>query len=495
MPIYSLNIERHVLGGLINNPKVYSDICMFVTENDFTHDAHQTIFSVIKSALQKDENIDKVVIAQRITNLGISFKDDINIFDYLDGICYTQITPKATVEACQELKNLTLRRHFYEIGTKLQKTAKLAGDRKGGELIAEMDKIYGEKVLSMIAENEPEDVFKDLEQIIEEIGNNPPDPNQFMFGPFETINRIYGSLVRPGAINLVGARTGIGKTSLGMFYLTFIAEKYKVPILHLDFSEMSKLELQMRSVCMLSEGKVSFHAVESGEWRKSPELTTIVRSLWPRVKELDGYYHYYDIGNMCPEEIFSLIRRFYYTKVGRGNRFIVHYDYLKPFEYNPNMPEYKEMGHFVHGVKRLINNEIPASLWASIQLNRSGIINNKNSSEVDDSENSFTLSDRIIQQVTHAWLARPKLMDEIAHEAGKFGNSKLLCVKHRHLGKDYADALNPVKLLNGKMQKNYINMNINSFYFEDRGDLKTSIREMEGKVAVEEQNGEDNGDL
>jgi hypothetical protein len=227
---------------------------------------------------------------------------------------------------------------------------------------------------------------------------------------------------------------------------------------------------------------------EYGTWRKNEEAIGIVRSCLKRAEKLKVYY--YDIGSLTPVEIFSLIRRFYLNKVGRGNRFIVHYDYIKPFMLNSNTPEYKEMGHFIHQIKTMINNEIPCSFWASLQLNRSGITNNKAAKDVDDSENSFSISDRIIQQTTHSWLIRPKLMDEIAKEDNRFGNLMMMCVKHRHLGKDYKAALNPVKI-GASFKRNYINLNVNSFFFEDRGDLSSIASYLEGKLDVSEDNKDD----
>jgi hypothetical protein len=81
-------------------------------------------------------------------------------------------------------------------------------------------------------------------------------------------------------------------------------------------------------------------------------------------------------------------------------------------------------------------------------------------------------------------------MDEIAKEDNRFGNLMMMCVKHRHLGKDYKAALNPVKI-GASFKRNYINLNVNSFFFEDRGDLSSIASYLEGKLDVSEDNKED----
>ena len=79
MAIYSLQVEKHLLGGLIKHPYVFPDVDQFVNENDFYNSIHQTIFCVIRDSVLGKEKIDVVLLSQKIKNLGVSFKDDINV--------------------------------------------------------------------------------------------------------------------------------------------------------------------------------------------------------------------------------------------------------------------------------------------------------------------------------------------------------------------------------------------------------------------------------
>ena len=56
--MFSLQIEKHVIGGLLKNPEVLADIEPFVSEKDFYNKAHSTIFKVIKNSILKQENIE-----------------------------------------------------------------------------------------------------------------------------------------------------------------------------------------------------------------------------------------------------------------------------------------------------------------------------------------------------------------------------------------------------------------------------------------------------
>lgn len=478
MPIFSLEIEKDSLSILLNKPDFFFEISSVINEQDYYSELNQSIFSVIKQISNTQESLTPTIIAQKLQNMGLSFEDDINVFDYLESLSLILVPLSSSVTIFKELKKYSVARKIYLNSQKIQKEIKHNINKTSKELLEIADKIHADNLAEYDDQDSPEDIFCDLEQVVEERGNNPQEEIGLM-GPFDTINRIYGSLLRDGAITVIGARTGIGKTSFGFNYLTEVAAKYgDLPILHLDCGEMSKEELQFRATCMFSKGHIPFHALETGLWRKNQDFTDKLRKdVFPKVKKLQ--YYYYNVGGMTQDEVVNLIRRFYYQKIGKGKRFLCHYDYLKPFDVSDtSTPEWKEMGHFIQKIKTLITKEIPhMPFWTSLQLNKSGITGNKKSSEIDDTENTFSISDRIVQQTTHAAIMRWKTPEELANDGPENGNVKLIFVKHRHLGKDYLDALIPVKLPDGKgLAKNYINIRSNNFHFEDKGDFKTVLR-------------------
>ena len=113
-PIYSKQIERHVLSGLLRNPQIFPDVDTFIGEKDFYKEIHSTIFFIIRDSLLKNEEIDKVLIANKIKNIGISFEDHVDVFDYIETLFYTQITQEATVEDCQDLAKLRVSREIHD---------------------------------------------------------------------------------------------------------------------------------------------------------------------------------------------------------------------------------------------------------------------------------------------------------------------------------------------------------------------------------------------
>ena len=207
--IYSLQVERHVLSGLLKHQDLFADIDVFLTENDFYNDVHCTIYSIFKNIKHKGENVDKVLLAEKIKNLGISFKDEINIFDYIDNLSFSQITQEATMEACKELIKLRVRREISSTADKLKEYVTKNSDESLDSIITKIDQIYNKKISSYSENDMPINIFEGVEDLIEEIGNSPKDDTG-LITPYSEFNRMYGGL-KNGNIYAIASRPGQGK--------------------------------------------------------------------------------------------------------------------------------------------------------------------------------------------------------------------------------------------------------------------------------------------
>ena len=118
------------------------------------------------------------------------------------------------------------------------------------------------------------------------------------------------------------------------------------------------------------------------------------------------------------------------------------------------------------------------SMITSVHSNRYGITSNRNASYIVDDESIVSLSDRITQFSSHLFSLRKKTLDEIEEEPEGFGTHKLICFKHRHLGPDVYRALQPVEMPDGSSKQNYINLDIQNFNIEEKGDLKDMVENM-----------------
>ena len=111
--IYSYECEQQILAGLIKHPEVYPEIAPFISEEDFFSESslvNKTIFSVIRQAINLGEKIDEVIVAERVNSLGISFEDNLNIFDYINALSMRAVSKDSTIDTAKELKKYTVKR-------------------------------------------------------------------------------------------------------------------------------------------------------------------------------------------------------------------------------------------------------------------------------------------------------------------------------------------------------------------------------------------------
>jgi replicative DNA helicase len=487
--IHSFDLERNVLRGLLQHPQKWGEVSSFIVEDDFySQDSklHITIFKMIRNALNNAESIDDTILIDRFNNLNASFPDDVDLPEYIRSLAFFKVEEKVFLNAVRELKKYTIRRKGLEISDQITKFVSKVDPSKPYSHITEgLDKIYNDTIRTFESgENRIVNLAEIAEELVEDRGDNPPEEIGFM-GPYETINKIYGSLLRPGNIITFCARAKSGKTTLMLDYLLKTSYKYKVPVLHFDNGEMSEEELIFRMVSGISG--IPIHLLESGKWRKSgykdwsaKEVVELVREVWKRMKGIKILYE--NVAGMSPEEMSSLMKRIYYSQIGRGNPMIFSFDYIK-IDYGSlgKGSEHNYVGKMVNNFKQLIHRDLKfdgkacVSMMTSVQTNRSGIVKNKTAGTVVDDESVIALSDDIIRFSSHTALLRQKTIDELVDEGDQFGTHKLIFLAARHLGEDPFGHLNPVKMPDGSLRDNFINLEFDSFNVTDKGDLRDIV--------------------
>lgn len=477
--VYSHEVERQFIAGLLSHPGKYSEICSFITPHDFYSEVNKVIFSFLKSHYDKGENPDGIILSEKIKLSGISFEDNLNISDYIQALSLRKTSKDSFNDCARELKKLAIRRDIYGVGEKICGVMRSIDSSKSlNEIIDSADSIYSGINIYENGDNFPQNIFAEMEEVVELRGNDPI--SEFgPAGPHSRLHEQYGSLLRPGNITTIVARTGVGKTQFVMDFCTKVSETEGIPVLHLDNGEMSKEELLARQCASLSG--VPLNLIETGQWRMAGEdIVQKVRSVWPKVKGRQFFYQ--NVGGMKVDSMMQMVKHFYYGHVKRGNRMILSFDYIKTTsEAQGNKNEWQVVGEMVDKFKKLIQSDIVfdgdpmIAMITSVQSNRSGITNNRNAGNIVEDESIVSLSDRITQFSSHLFHLRKKTLDEITEEDNLFGTHCLSCFKYRHLGEDMHRAISPVRLPDGDLKKNYINLDFDNFNITEVGDLKDMI--------------------
>tara|TARA_B100000212_G_scaffold342604_1_gene331202 strand:+ start:6515 stop:8035 length:1521 start_codon:yes stop_codon:yes gene_type:complete len=479
--IFSYDCEQQFLSGLIKFPDVYPQVSHYVSEDDFFNEVSQvnrTIFCVLKQSLDNTEKIDEIILSERVKSLGIDFEDNINIADYIKALAMRKTSENSVITSAKELKKLSVKRGLCESSNQIIREVKsLPNTASYSEIIDKADSIYNKNINLFQEESDsPTNIFTDMADIMEDRGENPKEESGFM-GPHKSINNLYGSLLKPGNITVVVARSGVGKTQFCMDFCTKTSRAYNdVPVLHLDNGEMSQEEIIDRQ-CAAITG-VPLHLIETGKWRSAgKEIVQKMRDGLAKIN--NSQFYYYNVGGLSVDNMVSLVRRFYYSRVGRGNKMILNFDYIKTtFENFNSKSEWQVVGEMVDKFKRLIQKDIVfekepmISMMTSVQSNRAGIVGNRNSNSIIDDESIVSLSDRITQFSSHLFSLRKKTADELQNEHEDFGSHRLTCLKHRHLGEDVSRALSLVEMPDGNKVRNAINLDVVNFNITDKGDMK-----------------------
>ena len=496
--IYNLELEKQLLAGLIKEPDSFTDISSFIDNDDFysqESNLHKTIFTIIRQAAQSGDDVDEVIIAQRIASMGLSFQDNLNPSDYIKSLALRKVPKGNVAKTAKELKKISVRRGIYKAAQDIAREMKnIAPETAYHEIVEKADHVYNSKInLYETGDDLPVNIYDEMEDVIEDRGNNPV--TEFgMMGPHKKTNQMYGSLLRPGNITVVVARSGVGKTQFCMHYASWVGAKYDIPILHFDNGEMSKEELIMRQCSSMSG--IPMHLLESGKWRQAgPDVIQKVRETWEKVKKLKFYY--YNVGGMDVDAMVNTLKRFYLAKVGRGNKMVFSFDYIKTTsEGSGNKNEWQLVGEMVDKFKKCVQKEILHEgepiipMITSVQSNRYGITNNRTAQNIVDDESIVSLSDRIIQFCSHMFILRNKTADEIEIEGSQFGTHKFVNIKSRHLGEDIDGALSPVQV-GDALRKNFVNLNFHNFKITECGDLRDIVRSTEGGADLDDSETEE----
>jgi replicative DNA helicase len=484
MALYSIQVEKHVLGGLIQHPEVLADIDGFVTERSFAAKPHDVIYSCIRSSILNNEKIDKVLIAQKIKNLGISFKDDIDIFNYVETISFAPIKTDGVIQAAQELAKLKALRDMEATCEHIKSHINKSVNQPLEKTVVEADKIYADVINSFVSNEKDENLFDDLLDLAEERGNNPTEEIGYAT-PFPEFNRLYGGYRRKN-LYIIASRAKSGKSTFLNEIASEMSKMHKMKVLYLD-TEMSTEETKFRAIA--AKTGVPLWYVETGNWRKNPEMVQKIRGTLKGISSDYSVVHKF-IGNKKIEEIMSIARRWYLREVGRGNKCMIVFDYIKAIDkLTGNQQEYQLMGDKVDALKKLAE-ELDCPIITAVQNNRNGITTGRDVSEIVDDESSVGISDRITWYATYVGILRRRVAEEITLDTPESGTHKLIELVARFQGRDAAGHQDLIRRTfpDGKTKyvKNFINFEISNFKVEERGSLRDSIARQNASFLVQD---------
>tara|TARA_R110002020_G_scaffold86144_3_gene212401 strand:- start:2223 stop:3803 length:1581 start_codon:yes stop_codon:yes gene_type:complete len=523
--IFSKELEQKFLATLLNHPESFAVVCGLVYESDFftDHDSfvHKTIFKLIKMAHESGEgtSLDASVLIERLRALNISFPDNLDAGDYIESLILKKTAPEKALSLGKEIKSYSAIRHYCELADQMKAKANSLTSQSVPDIVKNMDSLFNSKVDFYCDENtRPENIYDNMESLMEDLADNPRDAG--MLAPhLPYCNRMYGSLVRPGNISVICARTGVGKTTFCLDFVTKVSAAYDhVPVLHFDNGEMSKEEIQIRQCSALSG--VPSYLLENGKWKNSSYIDPLSRreisaeetrnKVYSALKDMKGRkFSYFNVAGYSVEEMIQVARRFWLNEVGRGNPMLFSFDYIKlGNESSSGKSSWDVIGEMLDKFKQFIQSETvhqgrpSIGMITSVQANRLGIVGNRGPEGMIEDQSIIAGSDKISSLCTHLFILRRRTNQEFQTEPDSYGPAthRLKCIKYRHLGEDRMRATEPVLVPalddngdavgNSRAEDNSLLLRIDNFGVSETGDLRDLAQQMRTQGIVPDEDGE-----
>ncbi len=468
--LQSIQLERHFLGGLIKHPETYFDVSTYIKEEDFTEQVHRTMFLVASRILNAGEKLDKIILAQKINDLKIQFAGQINIYDYVDNVSFTQITKDATLKSAKELVKLRIKRDLVNSAEEEKNFVFNSGDKDINDIINGVDAIHNEKINQFTNDDNPSDLFEGIMELAYDRAKNP-DQDCGLITPYPDFNRFFGGIRAGNGIYAIVSRPKQGKSSWLLEMAKGIAQLNPgCKVLYLD-TEMQKDVNQFRIMSAFS--KVPMWFLESGNWAKNVELADKLKKVAPDMESLKGKVYHKNVANKPIEQVCSIIRRWYFSQVGRGNKCLVIYDYLKLTgeKISNNWAEHQAIGEKINLMNE-VGGQLKIPIWTSMQMNRSA-------EDGRDDSAAVAISDRLQWFCAFNGIFRRRSLEELQRDGESFGSHKMIPLATRFQGKDGYGHNDSVRIDEGngnvRYEKFYINYHVDNFSVAERGNINNVV--------------------
>lgn len=416
--------ELNVISGLMQfNSEAYHEVADIVTDETFTDESNNIIWKCAGEIFKANENakLDLSILKLYAAKIGYKgFFDNQDAIDYIKMVKIEPISYESVRKSANIIRKLEIARVLKNSLKKIDVDLnKVTGFESPLEILGLVQNpIFNLSSLLVKSENEIQHIGKDLKKYIKHLMDNPVDMLGLSTG-YPVYDAIIGGGYRRKTVNLIGARSKVGKT----FILDNIAlnmNSRMIPTLNLD-TEMSVQDHIHRMIAHISG--VEINKIEKGkldydEKKKVMEASDILEK-YP--------YHHISVAGRPFEEILSIARRWINKEVGKENGVtkdcLIMYDYMKLMDSQglEKLQEYQMLGFQATALHNFaVLNDVP--ICASIQLNRDGV--SKESAEV------ISQSDRILWLVSNFALFKKKSDEELLDDA-KF-NRKLMPLACRH---------------------------------------------------------------
>lgn len=443
--------ERAILSGLCQyGIDLLLDI-EFIDTHHFNEPMNQMLFSCIRDCIREDISVELSAILSKANSLG--FTDIINKDDeiaFIRSLFNFPVNKSNIIIYAAKIAKIGV---IKNLKTTLKKCENKLETFDGNEELSDIISVIEAPLQQIISEVyntsnvKPAKIGSDIDDYIQDLIDNPNSMCGVKTG-FPAYDQAIGGGLRRKCVDVIGARTKVGKSLFADAVALHAAIKSGIPILMMD-TEMDSDDHKGRILANLSS--VPLDRIANGTFSEDEVQTQAIRKSASIIKDMP--YHYINVSGQSFDYVLSLARQWIYQEVGvdetgRTNDCLIIYDYLKMMDakdISESMKEYQILGfHMTKLHNFCVKYDVPCLTF--IQLNRDGI--------TKESTDAASGSDRIMWLCTSFSILKEKSPEEQADDR-TYGvqipfNRKLVPIISRHGG-----GLDTGDYINIKMEGQY----------------------------------------
>lgn len=314
---YNRDAEMALLGCLLIDNEIAAELVEKLNEEDFYQDAHKYILQAMKTVFNARQPIDLVTVSDQL--------DGVGTLEKAGGIAYltelTQITPSAAnyKSYFDIISRDSINRKLIRASRKIIESSMSNVDEKSAISYAEKEiyDISKQSERSALMGMNEGDIVGDVLHRFEMLQSDPTAYKGVPTG-YKRFDEITNGL-QPGALIVLAARPGMGKTSLAMNLVEHAAMHCGKTCAVFSL-EMPRVEIVQRLICAYA--KVSMKNALSGKLSASEWKKLMIAG--DQLKKSNIFID--DSSRVTPAEILSKCRR---LKTTAGGVDMIMIDYIQ----------------------------------------------------------------------------------------------------------------------------------------------------------------------
>ena len=341
---YSIEIEQALLGELMIDNDVASDIIPKLKEEDFFDAKHRIICRALKALNKESKPIDFYVVQDKLTLMGKL--DEVGSIEYLTYLCNSVISSVGSEEHLRIVQRDSVLRKLIDAGNNILEIAYTSKDQEKAVNMAESQITKIEDSLDIKELTHASKLLAEAEYDIEQTQQGK-NQSKYVYTNIDLLDMKLKGL-KPQEIIIIAARPSVGKTAFALNIATDAALRQKKTVAFFSL-EMSSLNLCKRLSAAVSG--VSLTDINS-RGKLSPLESKRVMDAYTALSETDLYIDDYAMNT--PNLIFSKCKK---LKREKGKLDLVVIDYLQLM-----------MSDAIKGQTMSSRSEVVASLSRNLKL-------------------------------------------------------------------------------------------------------------------------------